>query len=205
MDNTNILISYSKGTISHEEFKAELETNPSLWNSIQALMPSDISDPNCPFRSLYGNVLSLEANNYLVKPALLAFGYRSGVVYDLVSKLVLYQYPDTQCQEPLDRSIDGFLFDLRLDDLEGKETESFIRSFLQTIKDDSRKIQRQKILSAFHIENSRHRPRWVQESEWPMGKNSPMKFERQEKHGELVKFFFVDVDTSEEKVVEQLY
>lgn len=80
-----------------------------------------------------------------------------------------------------------------------------IQSLLMQTRSNSKTTQKQFILKSFHVENSRYRPRWVQGPEWPMGKQSPMKFERQEKKGELVKYFFVDVDTGEEKVIEQLY
>lgn len=205
MGNVDIIINYAKGIISHEEFEAELNVDPTLWNVIQSLMPSDISNPNCRFRALYANVKGLETNNYQVKPTVLAFGYRPRMVYDLVSKLVMVQYPDIQCREPLDGPVSDLLMQLRLDYLEGEETEAYLLSILVETKDNSKNMQKQKILKAFHVENPRCRPRWVQEAEWPMGENSPMKYERQVKKGELVKFYFTDVDTGDTRVIEQLY
>ncbi len=48
-------------------------------------------------------------------------------------------------------------------------------------------------------------PTWVQEPDWPMGKNSPMEYIDRKKDGDLVQFRFRDVDTGEKKIVEQFY
>lgn len=58
--------------------------------------------------------------------------------------------------------------------------------------------------NAFHIKDRKF-PRWVQEADWPMGKNSPMEYLGQRKDGELVALRFRDVDTGEERIVEQFY
>ena len=56
----------------------------------------------------------------------------------------------------------------------------------------------------FHIEG-KHRPYWAQGGQWPMGKNSPMQYISRKRDGELVQLLFRDVDTSEERTVEQFY
>jgi len=45
----------------------------------------------------------------------------------------------------------------------------------------------------------------MQGAEWPMGKNSPMKYIDRKTNGEEVLFRFVDVDTGEERIVSQFY
>ena len=49
------------------------------------------------------------------------------------------------------------------------------------------------------------RPHWIQGPEWPMGKNSPMKYLSRKRDGERVIFTFQDVDTGEIREVEQFY
>ena len=71
-------------------------------------------------------------------------------------------------------------------------------------KTKRKKAAREKIKELFHIEGRKY-PRWAQESEWPMGKNSPMKFIRQKQDEDQVLFWFEDVDTGEERVIEQFY
>lgn len=56
----------------------------------------------------------------------------------------------------------------------------------------------------FHIKNRKF-PRWVQGPAWPMGKNSPMEYLGQRRDGELVALRFRDVDTGEDRIVEQFY
>lgn len=58
--------------------------------------------------------------------------------------------------------------------------------------------------AAFHMEGSKY-PHWIQGPEWPMGKNSPMKYLSRKLDGERVIFTFQDVDTGEIREVEQLY
>ena len=84
-------------------------------------------------------------------------------------------------------------------------TESVLEQFPRTMKAADRvKAGRAAIQEAFHI-HDRKFPCWPQEAEWPMGKNSPMEYLGRHKDGELVQLRFRDVDTGEEKVVEQFY
>ena len=67
-----------------------------------------------------------------------------------------------------------------------------------------------RIKAAFHVSGIIY-PRWVQEAEWPVSPNGkPMKFVKQKrKKGKEYEnmlytlFYFEDVDTGEERVVEQ--
>ena len=68
----------------------------------------------------------------------------------------------------------------------------------------SLKEQRSRLKMLFHI-IPRKIPAWPQEPQWPMGKNSPMEYLDRHKDGELVQPRFRDVDTGEERIVEQFY
>ncbi len=47
------------------------------------------------------------------------------------------------------------------------------------------------------------KPNWVQESEWPVINNKPLKFISQKRDGELVRFYFINEETKEEYIIEQ--
>ncbi len=48
------------------------------------------------------------------------------------------------------------------------------------------------------------RPRWIQEAEWPMGKNSPMVFVSQSHSADVYSYVFEDADTGEKRTITQL-
>lgn len=85
--------------------------------------------------------------------------------------------------------------------------ESIIKSVLiHTTKKGERKlIAREKIVDAFHIDNTKIYPRWIQGAEWPMGINSPMEFLKQKRRKEQVEYLFIDVDTQKERTIIQYY
>lgn len=74
-----------------------------------------------------------------------------------------------------------------------------------TKKSEQKRIAKEAIMKAFHVEDAKKYPRWIQGGEWPMGKNSPMVYVRRENHGEEVHYFFRDFDTGEERTVIQFY
>ena len=60
-----------------------------------------------------------------------------------------------------------------------------------------------RVKEIFHIE-SNHYPKWIQNAEWPMNNNRPMRFVSQEKAPEIgINFIFVDVETGEKRTVFQ--
>ena len=80
-----------------------------------------------------------------------------------------------------------------------------LSKFPRTMKKADRAAAGKEALwKAFHIKDRKF-PRWAQEADWPMGKNSPMEYLGQRRDGELVELRFRDVDTGEERTVEQYY
>ena len=91
----------------------------------------------------------------------------------------------------------------------GKEVADYafaiLKQFGETMKTIDRiKAGKEALWKAFHIKDRKF-PRWAQEADWPMGKNSPMEYLGQRRDGELVELRFRDVDTGEERTVEQFY
>jgi len=204
LSNLHTIIEYASGHLSDAEFELELNLNPELWDEIQRLVPDDISSPECPFRSDYENMQAFETNGYLVRPTLLTFGYNALFAHSLVSKLVHYRFPSVKCREPIRELPEETLEKLRLSFIGGDEVDGLIRTLLVENMSAKSSAKKQILKETFHIQSRKH-PDWVQEPEWPMGKNSPLKYERQERNGEMIKYYFSDVDTGEIRVIEQFY
>ena len=49
------------------------------------------------------------------------------------------------------------------------------------------------------------RPRWIQNAEWPAGKNSPMKYLYRKSISDGSEYYFEDVDTGEVRKIVQFY
>lgn len=122
-------------------------------------------------------------------------------------------YPQENVKK--DNSLDekfGLMLDICPDYIGGTEIEEagiiekIIAEAPQDLPKSKRiKLLKEKVKQAFHIE-ARVRPYWIQEPEWPVNNGRPMKFVRTEKkHGGEVKLHhFVDVETGETRVVEDL-
>lgn len=66
------------------------------------------------------------------------------------------------------------------------------------------KAIREKLKEAFHVCQSK-RPYWIQGGDWPMGENSPMQYIGRVRIADGIRYIFRDVDTGEERIVEQFY
>ena len=199
---TKTILDYARGKLTHEEFEAELNLHPNLWDEIQKLIPSDIADPNCPFRKIYGQMQLLESNNYYARAALAVFGYRSHFVYYLVSSLVNYNFPHIRCREPISESAEDLLFKYNLDYIGGAEAEDLVREILIANASETAKVKKQRIKERFQIAPRKH-PNWMQEPEWPFRDGEPMRFVSQSNEGDLFKYVFENPSTGEQITVEQ--
>ena len=216
----NAIIDFLEGRVSVDEFWNEWNAKPELqqWLDRIADLKSDLPDEwledkaYCGIRKAIHNHYHGSASAFLNAdpfpdskvPKCLSVSAK----YNALAAVVKLAYPDIKTISTYEEEA-AFYYGSVSDCYDGEEATEYIENLLSQFPPSLGKTKRVKsakaaLKNAFHVEG-RNYPHWVQESEWPMGKNSPMKFERQEKHGELVKFYFVDVDTGEEKVVEQLY
>ena len=95
------------------------------------------------------------------------------------------------------------------DYFEGPEVEHIVEKIIEeTAKIEPRskrlKEAKQRIKNTFHVEGNR-RPWWIQGPEWPCGKHSPMKYISRKKIPDGIAYLFEDVDTGEQRTVEQYY
>lgn len=129
-------------------------------------------------------------------------------IFSVVGAALTAAYPEVKPTKYYQQE-DDFYFDAIPEALMNVELEEYFEQVLSEFpasmgKTKRKKAAREKIKELFHIEGRKY-PRWAQESEWPMGKNSPMKFIRQKQDEDQVLFWFEDVDTGEERVIEQFY
>ena len=114
-----------------------------------------------------------------------------------VPRTKIYKQDENYYDKAVNRSIGGIEVESYID--------SVLKQFPRTMKAADRvKAGRDAVQEAFHI-CDRKFPCWPQAPEWPMGKNSPMEYLGRHKDGELVQLRFRDVDTGEERIVEQFY
>ncbi len=216
----NAIIDFLEGRVSFDEFWKEWTTKPELqqWLDHVANLKNDL--PNewledkayCGIRRAihihYNGSASTFLNSGPFPDPKVPKSLSVSAKYNALAAVIKLAYPDIKTISTYEEEASYFYGSVS-DYYDGEEVIPYIEDLLSLFSTSLGKTKRIKaakkaLKDAFHVEG-RNYPRWVQEPEWPMGKNSPMKFERQEKQGELVKFFFVDVDTGEEKVVEQLY
>lgn len=190
---------YVTGKMSHEEFEAETYIDPVIWEEIQALVPADIEERQCPFRTVYGRMGALEANNYSVKATLTAFENYS-LTYDLISKLVKYQNPEIVCREPLQNEPEDLLESIRMDYIGGAEIDDCLREIMAEYP---KKGDLKKKLKEFFPCSSRKHPEWVQEPEWPAMNGRPMKFIIQKQDGDRFDYEFQDVLSKKTIIITQ--
>ena len=216
-----IVYDFVAGDISFETFWAEFINNPQIgqWldqaGDFRSELPTDF--PNDQQLKVYYRYIRNDHGGrvtetfpmdyyrthnpyYTMETKSSIFGRIATVLLTIdsnVTRTKIYKQDENYYDKAVTRSIGGL------------EVENFIDRVLQqfprTMKAADRvKAGRAAIQEAFHI-HDRKFPSWPQEPDWPMGKNSPMEYIGRHKDGELVQLRFRDVDTGEEKIVEQFY
>ena len=132
------VLNFVQGKLTYDEFETEFLSNPEIWDWIQNLVPDDIDDIRCDFRSHYANMQGFEANNYKVKSTVMSFGYDDiygrTVAHSLISALVRYHDPDIICREPPKESIGSMLEKTGLDYIGEKFSYTFSDVDTGTVK-----------------------------------------------------------------------
>ena len=130
------------------------------------------------------------------------------MVYSIVATAVLAAYPNAASTRYYQRNSD-YHYKAMGRSIGGKKVAAYANTILDQFHVTMKAVDRVKagkeaLWAAFHIKDRKF-PRWAQEADWPMGKNSPMEYLGQHRDGELVALRFRDVDTGEIRVVEQFY
>lgn len=218
-----IVLDYVTGKVDCETFKKAWYANPEigLWLEhlidLKSPLPKEWDDaPLGMYRLMLhkhhdGSLLKCIACDeaFIAKhgaklPKWLDIGWH----FDLIAAIVVIAFPEITPTTFYEEERD-FYINAVGDYVGGPEVEELITQIIQQFPSAMPKTKRKKeakaaIKSTFHIEGSKY-PQWVQEPEWPMGKCSPMAYLSRKRDGDLVQFTFLDVDTGEKRIVEQLY
>ena len=129
-------------------------------------------------------------------------------LYADVYRFYLLSHPDARYFDDYDRKFDLFIYAIS-ENYGGPEVYPIIEDVVNEAfeirgKTKQKAFIKSRLKDIFHIEGNK-RPYWIQEAEWPMGKNSPMQYVSRKKKGEEHFYLFRDVDTGEERTVTQLW
>lgn len=202
------------GQIDMPEFIAQFKSDIQLQNQIRDLIPE--SAKNNPSHELWERIYygSFKNNDFDFVRFLHWICRFDGTmgdnlnIFSVFQSIYTFYQPNIKCTMKYEKAFNLYLAVVR-DCYDGPEVQHIVEAIINNALPLKTKAQRikqakQDIEEQFHIADTK-RPRWIQGPEWPMGKNSPMAFLSQKRKGELVQYSFVDVDTSDEKIVEQYY
>lgn len=216
-----IVFDFVEGKIPFEEFWNAWTTTPEIGHWLDQIadlstMPAPPSEkmPFSGYRTSIKKYCGGSVANFLKKqvyPPLKSASPKCLIqssIFIGVTVALTTAYPDVK---PTDYYLEesDFYTNAAGDAVGGLEVDAYIEDLLQEFPPTMGKTRRikaakEKIREAFHIEGKKY-PRWAQDAEWPMGKNSPMEYLSQRRDGELVELRFRDVDTGEIRIVEQFY
>ena len=128
--------------------------------------------------------------------------------YKLIHALFHDEYPGIERSDYYSR-----LYDLAMDCVpsyvESREASEVIFSVILGTeglpKAERRKQIKAQIAELFFLNESKKRPRWIQESDWPLYDGRPMRFVGQKAQGEVTRYTFEDDQTKIRRIIEQCY
>ena len=210
----NIIEQMLIGEMEMKKFVKLLHTDINLQNELRALVPADAinnEDHTLWKRIGYNTFRKHKFDLVSVLACICKFDGTIGDnlnIWSTVETVYKFNHPDLVCTKRYEESFDLYL-DVIQDCYDGPEVEHIVETIVQNALQYKTKKMRiatakNDVREAFHVED-RKRPYWIQGPEWPMGAQSPMKFNSRKRVGEFVQYYFVDVDTGEGRTVEQFY
>ena len=212
---------FISGKMPFDEFYEFYQSSPSVSAWLNQL--TNFNEPyppvierNISFRSVYNIVRkkSEKISDYLAQIVYTSKlkGFHLAAAQDVwfsgVATPVLMAYPTLKPTRIYKQNADYYL-NAPGNSIGGSEVDEFMCQILDKFPPTMKVAERTKagkeaLWKAFHIKDRKF-PRWAQGADWPMGKNPPMEYLGQRRDGELVELRFRDVDTGEERTVEQYY
>lgn len=219
------LIDFSEGKISVPDFIEYSKEHQEILDFLTSIadpkfkttiIHKKIGDDGCP--QYIPEELPFNAKLYLqeeLKPGGGMLGKYLNI-HALFSNVLVTAFPNDNIV--IDETLHNkhlFMLDACPEYIGGEEVDDLLMNLLETLPDNLSKtkkikIYKEQLRSLFHIESNKY-PRWIQEAEWPMGEDGiPMKFISQKrKKGKsydtmlFTQFFFEDVKTAKQRIVEQ--
>lgn len=216
-------VDFAEGRIDVPQMLAQTEEHPELLDWLTSI--ADPAFKTCTSEKVEGNILTnyvvvehpfdakLQIEEYVYKDR----GGKLGKylnIHGCFSRVLTTAFPDDGIvmDETLSDKFD-FMLDACPEYIGGPEVDHLLDELLEEVpmelsKTKRVKLYKEKVRSLFLMESKKY-PRWVQAAEWPISSSGkPMRFVEQKK-GEHYKaamqtyYIFEDVDTGEQRVVEQ--
>ena len=210
----NIIEQMLTGEMEMKNFVKLLHTDTNLQNEIRALVPADAIHNES--HALWKNIAypTFRKHNFDLISVLSWICKFDGTmgdnlnIWSTLKTVYKYSHPDLICTNKYEEAFNLYL-DVIQDCYDGPEVEHIVEAIVQNAlqyKTKKMRIETAKkdVRKAFHLED-RKRPYWIQGPEWPMGTLSPMKFVSRKRIGELVQYYFIDVNSGANRIVEQFY
>lgn len=209
-----ILRDYLSLRIGAGEFLKQILSNDELLSVIQSKLP----DSKCAFDEVWENYpISAEAFEYsdFDLRRLLSRGYYSVAsvstcdhAYDLIYDLFHDDFPDIP-RAKYYYEITMFAIDTVPEVVDSPEAGALLMKIIESawkLEKGRKTAVRTAIRSAFHLDETKKRPRWAQSSLWPIGKGEiPMRFLSQKTDGDKVTYHFEDATTLEKRDIVDYY
>lgn len=213
-----LTIDYIEGRISPSEYEALVDTDEGLYKWIQSIVPKDKTFGYCEppssvlIRVQYDIRLVMKVHERLDHGGPRgSLGYHY-YIHTIISDLFQMAFPDTTIEIDVRPKMLNELKFACPRYIGGSEIaeNNILTNLLSDIpttwpKSKQIKTARERINKAFYIEKGKY-PHWIQEPEWPVSRGKPMKYvETIRVNREYVQHRFIDVDTNEERVVNDFH
>lgn len=215
----NMTIDYLEGRILPAEYERMIDDDNGLYCWIQNIVPEgkQFSYVTPPSKELI--FYPYDIRDVMRVHERLSYGGPKGTpsyhyyIHEAILQLFTTAFPDIQINADKRLSV---LKDLSLfavpSYIGGAEVaqENIIGKLLQDIPleysfSKQKQLVKERIKKAFYIEGNKY-PRWIQDPEWPVSNGKPMKYVATTKvNREFVQHHFIDVDTGEERIVNDFH
>ncbi len=219
MDYKQTVIEFVEGSLAYNEFHSLVLNDDAFAQWIDENVPADW---RCYTRATQANNYTVEELPYSIRHSLQENAWEEtegsvGYKVNLYSSMKLFlqkQFPDLVIKP--DTAIYE-LNDLVLGTcpayIDGTEVwaSGLIEKIAMECPDDWSKVKKAKhiktrIIEEFHVQDKKY-PKWIQNPEWPFANGRPMKFVKTtvKYKNEWYQHHFVDVDTGEERIIDDMH
>lgn len=211
MDNVEYIISFLNGKVSGDLFFERLESDDSLKETLNALLPKTRDITDAAWKGI-DYKMSLEKQGFDVFKVIQYYGGTHSIegkfgAYALISQIAQSAGFDVPSENPYDAMFD-FVLAAVPSYVGGKEASIFIENLFRQLPEDLSDAKRKSLFKkmikdSFPFEGKK--PSWAQEPEWPVNQNGPLTFVSQRDDGDETTYIFKDSKTGQEVEVKQLW
>ena len=184
--------------ISTKDFVDNVLTNKKLYDELSNLLPNEQSINNEKWKDFTYN-LTLRTHKYDLK-SILKFRFSNGnsmygksSLYDFIYKILKTNGFNYEFNDFYQKRF-SLLLDVLPNYIDGEEAEKFLDNYINSlpkeISENQMKKQIKNFIKEHFLTESKSKPRWVQEAEWPVTNGEPLIFVSQKKTGEKMTYIF---------------